>query len=113
LTRLRPPWPLPAVLAWALCWLVYLTALRALAPVAAMLLASAVGVLASLVVVRWWRRALVALGFPLSLAHTGSALLPPWAWLLPEAMLLLLYPVHAWRDAPLFPTPEGALDGLE
>lgn len=112
MTRLRPPWPLPAVLAWALCWLVYLTALHALTPLAAMLLASVVGVLASLVAVRWWRRALVALGFPLSLALAGSAWLPPWAWLLPVAMLLLLYPLHAWRDAPLFPTPEGALDAL-
>lgn len=110
--RARLPWPLPAVLAWVLCWLVYLAALRALAPLAAMLLASAVGVLASLLARRWWRRALLALGFPLSLALGGSALLPAWAWLLPVAMLLLLYPLHAWRDAPLFPTPVGALDGL-
>lgn len=109
---MRLPWPLPAVLAWAVCWQVYLAALRAMAPLAAMALASAVGVLASFVAVRWWRRVLVALGFPLSLALSGGALLPAWAWLLPVAMLLLIYPLHAWRDAPLFPTPAGALDGL-
>jgi len=110
--RLRLPWPLPAVLAWALCWLVYFAALRIAAPLPAMLLASAVGVLASMAAARWWRRTLVALGFPLSLALSGGALLPAWAWLLPVAMLLLVYPFHAWRDAPLFPTPAGALDEL-
>lgn len=110
--RIRLPWPLPAVLTWAGCWLAYLLALRAMAPLAAMLFASAAGVLASLLVRRWWRRLLVALGFPLSLALSGSALLPGWAWLLPVAMLLLIYPLHAWRDAPVFPTPTGALDGL-
>ncbi len=108
----RLPWPLPALLSWALAWLAYLAALRVLAPLPAMLLASALGVAASLLARRWWRRVLLALGFPLSLALTGAAALPPWAWLLPLAMLLALYPVHAWRDAPLFPTPVHALAGL-
>ena len=26
--------------------------------------------------------------------------------------LLLVYPLNAWRDAPIFPTPSGALQGL-
>ena len=30
----------------------------------------------------------------------------------PLAVLLALYPVQAWRDAPLFPTAPDALDGL-
>lgn len=110
--RLRLPWPLPAVLAWAACWLVYFIALRGLAPWVAMALASALGVLASVAARRWWRRVWVALGFPLSLALAGVAALPAWAWLIPVAMLLLVYPLHAWRDAPIFPTPEGALDAL-
>jgi hypothetical protein len=29
--------------------------------------------------------------------------------LLPLGLLLLIYPINAWRDAPLFPTPQGAL----
>ena len=29
------------------------------------------------------------------------------------ALLLAVYPLNAWRDAPLFPTPAGALQGLE
>ena len=51
--------------------------------------------------------------FPLSAALTGAVALPAWAWLLPLALLLLVYPINAWRDAPLFPTPPGALRGLE
>src|SRR6185295_8503313 len=31
---------------------------------------------------------------------------------LPLALLAACYPVTAWRDAPLFPTPVGALNGL-
>ena len=60
-----------------------------------------------------WRRVFIALGFPLSLAASGLAgALPAWGWLLPLALLALVYPINAWRDAPLFPTPEGALGGL-
>jgi hypothetical protein len=60
-----------------------------------------------------WRRALIALGFPLSLAVCGAAgALPGWAWLLPMALMALVYPPMTWRDAPFFPTPAGALRGL-
>ena len=60
-----------------------------------------------------WRRVFVAAGFPLSLAASGLAGgLPAWAWLLPLVLLVLLYPLNTWRDAPLFPTPCGALQGL-
>ena len=64
-----------------------------------------------------WRRLMVAGGFPVSALAGGAAAglggaLPAWAWLLPLAALLLAYPLRAWRDAPLFPTPAGALAGL-
>jgi len=61
-----------------------------------------------------WRRAFMAGGFPLSLALSGTAgaELPGWAWLLPLALLVTIYPIKAWRDAPFFPTPRGALNGL-
>jgi len=55
---------------------------------------------------------MIALGFPLSLAVSGAVALPAWAWLLPLLLLLLIYPLNAWRDAPLFPTPKNALNGL-
>ena len=62
-----------------------------------------------------WRRGLIAAGFPLSLAASGvvaAHTLPAWAWLLPLGALALVYPVRSWSDAPLFPTPKGALAGL-
>lgn len=106
------PWPLPAVLVWGGAWLSF-AGLRQLAPpLAAVLLACGVGVAGSLLAATWWRRGLIALGFPLSLALSGAAVLPGWAWLAPLAVLLLVYPLNAWRDAPLFPTPRGALRGL-
>jgi SAM-dependent methyltransferase len=74
------------------------------------------GTLAPLVLARpvagRWRRGLVAAGFPLSAWLLGAVSLPPWAWLVPLAGLLALYPMQAWRDAPLFPTALDALDGL-
>ncbi len=38
--------------------------------------------------------------------------MPAWGWLLPLALLALIYPLNAWRDAPLFPTPANALNEL-
>jgi len=61
-----------------------------------------------------WRRALVVAGFPLSALALGlAASVPGWVWLPPLALLLLLYPVRAWRDAPVFPTAAAALVGLD
>jgi trans-aconitate methyltransferase len=60
----------------------------------------------------WWRRLMIGLGFPLSLLLTHAASVPAWAWLLPLLALLLIYPLNAWRDAPLFPTPLHALKDL-
>lgn len=107
-------WPLPALLAWAAAWALF-AALARLGAAPWMLLASPT-VLGALLAMRGatrWRRGLVAAGFPLSLAASGLAgALPPWAWLLPLAALALVYPMRSWRDAPLFPTPKGALAGL-
>ncbi|CAN5366658.1 hypothetical protein BH11PSE9_BH11PSE9_33600 [soil metagenome] len=76
-------------------------------------LGAALGAIGSLLGSTPWRRVFIALGFPLSLAASGlGGPLPAWAWLLPLALLALVYPVNAWRDAPLFPTPGGALEGL-
>lgn len=109
---LRMPWPLPALLAWTCAWLVFVALQRSVSPVAALVAASALGTAASLLGGSWWRRGLIAAGFPLSLALVGAAGLPPWAWLVPLLLLLLVYPLNAWRDAPLFPTPRHALQAL-
>ena len=106
-------WPLPAVLVWGVAWAVF-TALQRIgaSPLLALGTACAVGVAASLLGRSWWRRLMMALGFPLLLAVSGTVTLPAWAWLLPLLLLLLIYPLNAWRDAPLFPTPLQALKDL-
>ncbi len=107
------PWPLPALLAWGLAWMLFVASVRAGLPAwGAFAIGCAVGVLCSLWGASGWRRLLIGLGFPLSLALSGVLALPAWAWLLPLGLLLLVYPLHAWRDAPLFPTPLNALLGL-
>ena len=109
----RLPWPLPALLVWALAWAIFLGAQRiGWGPLAALLLASSVGVGLSPWGGNWWRRLIIGLGFPVSALLVGGLELPGWSWLLPLLLLLLLYPLKAWRDAPLFPTPPEALDEL-
>jgi SAM-dependent methyltransferase len=119
-TRLKV-WPLPALAAWALSWLLFGTLLGAgVQATYAIAGASAVGVACSLWAQTWWRRLFIAAGFPLSLIlslpnlhqQPGLVDLPAWGWLVPLLFLLLVYPLNAWRDAPLFPTPSDALDEL-
>lgn len=105
-------WPLPALLAWAAAWAAFLLLGRVLPVWLALAAGCVLGTAASLLGKTWWRRCMIALGFPLSLAVVGAVGLPAWAWLLPLALLLLVYPLNAWRDAPVFPTPEGALQEL-
>ena len=77
-----------------------------------MTLACAVGVAFSVMGRTRARQWALALGFPISLWLSGAATFPAWVWLVPLAMALLIYPVHAWRDAPVFPTPLHALREL-
>lgn len=110
-------WPVPALLTWALAWALALALRGAGAPLwASLALPTGLGVCATwlpLVAATPWRRVFVAAGFPLSILALGQgAGLPGWLWLAPLGLLLLAYPVHAWRDAPVFPTPRGALADL-
>src|SRR5450830_416907 len=90
--RLRLPWPLPALLVWAAAWGLFAVLAQAGVDVLVALgCAAALGALGSVLGRNWWRRFRIALGFPL---------------------LLLVYPINAWRDAPIFPTPRAALLGL-
>ena len=94
-------------------WILYLVLLRVeLFPWLSVAVATAVGVLASVLAGTLSRRIAVATGFPLSLLLSGTGALPGWAWLLPLLIVLLVYPMNAWRDAPLFPTPAAALNDL-
>jgi SAM-dependent methyltransferase len=107
-------WPTPALLAWGGAWALFaaMTAAGAAAGwalTAAALLGAAVATQGT----TGWRAALICSGFPLSLAASGPAAgIAPWAWLVPLAALALVYPMRSWADAPLFPTPRGALAGL-
>jgi len=104
-------------MAWGLAWLVF-RVLAAWEPTSGLAagIAATLGVALSLLGATWWRRLCIGAGFPLSFLLTapslGLAAIPAWSWLLPLAILLLIYPINAWRDAPLFPTPSQALDEL-
>ncbi|KNZ34387.1 MAG: methyltransferase type 12 [Methylibium sp. NZG] len=107
-------WPLPALLTWVLAWALFLL-LQSLhaPPVVAMGVPVLLGAGLAVLGATPWRRVFIGSGFPLSLAASGlAAAVPAWAWLLPLVLLALLYPLNTWRDAPLFPTPTGALQGL-
>ncbi|MEO8297180.1 MAG: class I SAM-dependent methyltransferase [Burkholderiales bacterium] len=106
-------WPLPALLSWAAAWAVHSLVHSAGANMATSWLAAA-GLGAGLAWLQQalWRRAIVALGFPLSALALGVGDVPAWLWLLPLGLLVLAYPARTWRDAPWFPTPAAALQGL-
>ncbi|MCB1981027.1 MAG: class I SAM-dependent methyltransferase [Rhodoferax sp.] len=106
-------WPLPAAATWIFAWGVFAAVRPALGTASAAVLAGAAALVVAWREPRPWRRAIVALGFPVSALASGAAAgWPAWVWLLPPALLLLAYPRRAWGDAPLFPTPAGALDAL-
>lgn len=107
------PWPLPALAVWLLAWVVHMS-LRPHDALASFVAATSVGgLLAWRAGVTRWRTLMLAAGFPLSALLTGhAAQVPPQAWLVPLVLLAALYPIQAWRDAPLFPTPREALAGL-
>lgn len=110
----RWPWPLPALAAWLLAWSSF-AALRATGAPALAAAAAAVlaGTCAGFAAEGWRRRAIAALGFPVSALALGvGQAVPPWLWLAALLPLLLAYPLRAWRDAPFFPTPAQALAGL-
>ena len=88
-------WPLPALLAWAACWSLFIVMSRVAAPLPlALALAAALGFVLALPAATRWRRIFVAAGFPLSLAASGfGAAVPAWAWLLPLGVLLVALPL--------------------
>lgn len=123
MTRFRPlvmRWPLPALWVWMLAWGAFVGSRMLQLPLhPAWLLGVAVGVVGSVWATTLVRRAVMALGFPMSwwlmTGAAGTSVLagmPAWGWLVPLALALALYPPVTWKDAPLFPTPRDALDGL-
>lgn len=111
--RFHWPWPLPAVAAWAACWAVFAALSRLVGAPLAAIGAGLLGLLMARAAPTPWRRRIVAGGFPLAvLLVNGPASIPLWIWPAALAAAWLLYPRRAWRDAPLYPTPAGALRSL-
>lgn len=111
----RPPllrWPLPALLAWAAAWIVQQSLQTLVGDATALVVATLLGAAIGWRCPQPWRRAIVAAGFPLAMAISDGATVPAWLWLVPLGVLALTYPSRTWGDAPLFPTPAGALDEL-
>ena len=110
----RLPWPLPAVLAWCGGWLAWrLTEGWGGGPGWALAAGCAASVLLAWPCRGLWRQGLAALGFPLLAWWAGAAQGQAAAWwLMPLLPLSMIYPLHAWRDAPFFPTPADGLQGL-
>ena len=106
-------WPLPALLSWALAWSLHIGLGNSGNSLLSLGLPIAVGVVMSLLQQRIWRRLVTGLGFPLSwMLSTGMAGGPSWVWLVPLVVLFVIYPMKAWKDAPVFPTPPDALHHL-
>ncbi|WP_027014424.1 class I SAM-dependent methyltransferase [Comamonas composti] len=105
-------WPLPALLVWLCAWSLYLLPGLWLPEWVGLLAGGLLGSLAAGLGHNWWRRLLIASGFPLSWIVLWAGSLPTWSWLLLLGLLALVYPLNAWRDAPLYPTPQNALEGL-
>ena len=106
-------WPVPALLSWALSWGLFLLFMHwQWKPLALLALPTGLGIVLSMAGQTWWRRVIIGTGFPVSLALSGLLVAPGWVWLLPMLLLLVVYPLKAWRDAPLFPTPADALNDL-
>jgi hypothetical protein len=106
-------WPLPALIAWLLAWSVYvlLTQFHG-PPIWAFIAATCSMAWPAWRLTHQWRRLIVLAGFPLSYLLLHGPDLPAWAWPVMLGLLLVLYPLRSWRDAPLFPTPSRALEGL-
>jgi hypothetical protein len=102
------------LLAWAACWAAF-AALRSrgASPAVAVAAATLLGVAVAVAAATPWRRIIVA-GRLSALVRRLRRRRGPARLGLARAVrgLAILYPVGAWRDAPLFPTPQGALRGL-
>lgn len=99
---------------WGAAWYVFIFLVeQGMHSSVAMLFSTFVGVSAAAI---GWHRgmsqarsAALAMGFPVSFWLLGTASIPAWVWLLPLVMIVWIYPMRAWRDAPVFPTPLNAL----
>jgi SAM-dependent methyltransferase len=106
-------WPLPALAAWSAAWCVHIVVLwREWPPLYGLAGGIAVTALCAWFVNSRWRRLMLLAGFPLSVLLLARPEIPAWTWGVALLPLWVLYPKRAWQDAPLYPTPQHALEGL-
>ena len=108
-------WPIPALLVWGASWLIFKgVQTLGVSETMAFIGCTFLGGFLSTLVGTPMRKALIVLGFPLSMLASSSTLsVPPIGWLLLLGLIVLVYPRKAWRDAPLFPTPKRALREMQ
>jgi hypothetical protein len=109
-------WPASALLTWYVLWQASFWVWRTSQSLLMTLLAMSV---LSLMLVRlnpWaktgWRAVFLVMGVPIATLVTYQFTLSVWVWLVACGVLLAMYPLRYWHDAPWFPTPSNALDGL-
>jgi hypothetical protein len=110
-------WPVTAMAFWLASWLVYTVLLTlSMSPLMGMMITATLAILVVRRRTGRWRQFILICGFLVSwllmTPWSGLGYVPSWIWLLPLVGLLIGYPIQAWADAPLFPTPQHALRGL-
>jgi len=103
-------WPTKLIALWLVAWVTSAALEPHLGRWGALALVTIALAVASLTEKRPWRRLALVLGFAVAclVSFMGGAL-NAVTWLGLLAIGLLVYPVRAWQDAPLFPTPADCL----
>ncbi len=108
-------WPTLSLLSWISDWLVFLWLINLKVGSSVAFFIVLLLVIVKLLIVKTskWKKIFLLLGFPLSafllqINQASSTI----GWLMPLLILLIVYPPNSWKDAPIYPTPKNALDGL-
>mgnify|MGYP001403636396 CR=1 FL=1 len=104
-------WPFQALMVWFFLWLIYFLLIKIdFSPYIATVISGILGIFFSIIGSTLVRKILISTGFPIAIIFYNS--FSPWIWLVPFFVLVSIYPINAWKDAPFFPTPRNALKNL-
>ena len=109
-------WPASAAIVWMAAWLVCQSATSFWGSMTGILCGIAVASALSLPFEQKWRKACGVIGFTMIWVGTNTTAINLSVIGAISAgcfvTLVLMYPPNLWADAPMFPTPSGALSGL-
>lgn len=109
-------WPASAAVIWLVSWVACQSVASVSDNLTGILVGIAIAIALSLPFEQKWRKASGVIGFTMIWAATNTSALNLSAIGAISAgcfaTLLLMYPPKLWSDAPMFPTPSGALAGL-